>query len=192
MSGESEIIREARGLVALTGLPGAGKSSAAAALMARYPFHLLDRDRIRLELSGRVSGDYETQKVAAGRVLRDAIVTLLQQDRLVLVDGMTLARWSQRQQLRDAAHAAGAPCLLLWIDTPAAAARQRVFTQRDHPAPDRDSSLVDAVAARFEMPRLAARIDGLQPEAVMQAAVLANVAEWLRRTVPADHSGPRP
>ena len=91
----------------------------------------------------------------------------------MLVDGMTFSRASEREALRLIAAAHGFRFVLLWLDCPVETAVARVEHQA-HPAQDRDAARVREVAARFEVPADAFRIDAtLSHEEIQRLAVLA-------------------
>lgn len=144
---------DARALVALMGLPGAGKSTLAVCLASRLGLRRIDRDRIRAEhfpALGYTARDKamlnEAVSEAAARALAAASV---------VIDGMTLSRAHEVTALRELADAAGAAFVPLMLDCPPEVAEARVAGDRghaNHPGADRDETLVRAVANRFEPP----------------------------------------
>jgi predicted kinase len=159
-------------VLALAGLPGAGKSTLAARLAAATRWSILDRDQIRAELSpGDVS---DAAREAADRLLLRRVGSGVRAAMNLIVDGKTFARAADRARLQDEIDDAGGECQWCWLDLPAELAIERIQLERSHPAPDRDAALVRAVAARFEpLSDAAWRFDArLAPEELAQMLVL--------------------
>ena len=121
-------------------------------------WHHLDRDRMRIELFGQGGYDEEDKRYL-GQRLRERAGRYLAAGESVIVDGMTLARERDREILAQLARRHGAYFFPCWLDCPIETARMRVQEDRAHPAGDRTPQLVDAVAARFEAPENALRLD---------------------------------
>lgn len=155
-----------RMVVALSGLPGSGKSTLAAHLVLRFGLAEINRDRLRYELHPEpVFTDAEKQ--AANAAVSDRLRRHCAAGEGVLVDGMTLSRTSEREALRSIAAEYGFRFLLLWLDCPVELAVTRVERQ-PHPARDRDAARVREVAARFEPPQDAVRLDATLPAQELQ------------------------
>jgi len=164
-------------VVALMGVPGAGKSTVARYLFAALPLHVVDRDAIRAALFPRCEFT-SAEKDAANAAVLGAVEANCRLGRASLVDGMTFARASDLDALRERVVASGFRLLPLFLECPAEVARARVTTQMGsaHPACDRSPALVTAVAARFDAPPAdARRIDANQPEDAMCRDALAVV-----------------
>jgi len=159
-----------RRVLLLTGLPGSGKSTLARFLAARFALEVIDRDRIRADLFPECSFS-AAEKQAANTAVFAALRTQCLAGRSSLLDGMTFSRESERETARSIAVQHGFSCLILWIDCPVELAIIRVQAG-GHAARDRDASLVREVAARFEPPEDALRID-----ASMQMHEIFNLAE---------------
>ncbi len=139
-------------VVALMGLPGAGKTTLAAALAPALALELVSRDRIRAGMF--VNPSYTRQeKSAAFDALLLAVRALIGQGRSCVVDGLPFATVVERTALTLECNALGCELLWCYMDCPPQLARQRVEADRGiHPASDRDGDLVDQVAARFAPP----------------------------------------
>lgn len=145
----------------LTGLPGSGKSTLARFLAARFALEVIDRDRIRADLFPESSFN-AAEKQAANAAVFAALRTQCLAGRSSLLDGMTFSRESEREIVRNIAVHHDFSCLSFWLDCPVEIAVTRVSAQT-HAAKDRDANLVREVAARFEPPEAAVRIDASMP-----------------------------
>ena len=144
-------------VVLLVGLPGSGKSTLATWLADRRGFAHIDRDRIRARLfpAGSFS---EAEKHSANLAVLAELRQRCATGRGCVVDGMTFGRRSEREAARAIAMEYGFACVELWLDCPVEVAMARV-TAEPHLAGDRSPELVREVAARFEAPSKAVRID---------------------------------
>jgi predicted kinase len=137
-------------VLALMGLPGAGKSTLAAGLAAATKWSILDRDQIRSE---RHPGDTrDTAREEADRLLLRRAGSGVRAALNLIVDGKTWARQAERLALEEAIEDAGGEVQWCWLDLPVDLACERVRGDSTHPAPDRDSDLVHRVALRFDPP----------------------------------------
>jgi len=137
-------------LIALAGLPGAGKSTLAKGLQARLHAEIVSRDTIRM--AEFPEWDDRAAKRAAFEIVRLDVGLLLRTGATVVVDGATLATRAERRELHELAAALGVRFLLLWLDVPPEVAAARIASD-DHEAPrDREPALAHAVAGRFEPP----------------------------------------
>lgn len=162
-------------LIALAGLPGAGKSTLARGLQARLHAEIVSRDSIRL--SQFPDWQDAAAKRAAFEIVRLDAAILLRAGAPVIVDGATLARAAERQALRELATGIGVPFYLFWLDLPAALAAIRIAGDRNEAPADRVPALAHAVAQRFEVPQAAEgalRLDARQPAGiVLEQALVA-------------------
>ena len=140
------------GVIVLVGLPGAGKSTLAAALAERLPdARVLDKDRVRHALF--TPCDYTSaERDVVFAALLDAARYHLGRDRIVIFDGLTFARRSQVAAAEAVAHEAGAFTAVIVCDVPVEVAIERCEAGDDHLASNRDGQLVRRVAAEMEEP----------------------------------------
>ena len=158
-------------VVALIGLPGAGKSTVAAALEHELGLRRVCRDAMfpRCEYSF-------VEKRAAFRTVLLAVEINCLLGEATVIDGMTFSRRADFDELHARAERHGYDVLPLFIDCPSALARERIardLVERVHPARDREPELVDRVARLFDPPPAAAiRIDASRPiEEVCRLAI---------------------
>ncbi len=144
-------------LVALIGLPGAGKSELARAIAAEKKWPIVNRDSFPRDPFD------DDGKAAATEAAFTALKEGLLQGRSCILDGMTLSSSEQRSRVRDIARDCAAQAILVWLDCPVGVAIARVAAQADHPARDRSAALVREVAVRFMPPeRDVLRLDALR------------------------------
>lgn len=161
-------------LIALAGLPGAGKSTLAKGLQATRLVEIVSRDTIRL--AEFPEWDDHAAKRAAFEIVRLDVSLLLRAGATVVVDGATLATRSERRELRELATALGVRFVLLWLDLPADVAADRIATDVHEAPRDRDPGLPHAVARRFDSPQGedgVARLDARLPAPALLEAALA-------------------
>lgn len=160
-------------VVALCGLPGAGKSTLARSLLETLPLRGINRDAIRAA-QFPLCAYSDDEKQAANRAVEAAIVANCRLGFSSLVDGMTLASRAGRSGLERVAISEGARFALLHLRCPVDVARKRVGASA-HAAGDRNAALVDAVAERFDPPGdTALSLDAtLAPETVATLGVEA-------------------
>lgn len=143
-------VRGSTVIVALIGLPGAGKTAVARHLVASLGLRLVCRDTVRAALFPACRYT-EVEKRTA---FRAALLALDVNAALALssvFDGATLARRRDRDRIAEVAHKRGASFVPIYLQLAPELARQRVDLDRSkHLAADRDPALVDAVVSRFE------------------------------------------
>lgn len=137
-------------LIALAGLPGAGKSTLAKGLQAHLHAEIVSRDTIRM--AEFPEWDDLAAKRAAFEIVRLDVSLLLRTGATVVVDGATLATRGERHELHELAAALDVPFVLLWLDLPPEVAAERITHDRHEAPPDRQPCLAHAVAGRFEPP----------------------------------------
>lgn len=162
-------------VLALMGLPGAGKSTLALRFAQASRFAILDRDQIRAQMQ---PGDASDEvRAAADRLLLRRVGSGVRAALNLIVDGKSWARASDRVALEEAVEDAGGDLQWCWLDLPVEAAIARVAGDPGHPAPDRDADLVRRVAARFDPPPAACwRLDALLPPDALAQQLLLRVA----------------
>lgn len=160
-------------VIALCGLPGAGKTSVASAVEDRFPVRKVDRDRIR-EAMFPLCAFSETEKAASNEAVMATVAANCQLGFDSLVDGMTFSTRVQRSDFAAMVRECGGRFAILFLDCPVDTARERVraASSGEHPAGDRDADLVERIASRFEPPEgEGVRVDaGQSLEAVRQQA----------------------
>ncbi len=169
-------------VVALIGLPGAGKSTVAAALERELGLRRVCRDAIREARFPRCDYSFVEKRAAFRTVLLAVEINCLIGEPTV-IDGMTFSRRADFDELHARAERHGYDVLPLFIDCPPALARERIardLVERVHPAADREPELVDRVARRFDPPPAAAiRIDASRPIDEVCRLAIAEVAARL-------------
>jgi len=169
-------------VVALIGLPGAGKSMVAAALERELGLRRVCRDAIRQAMFPRCEYSFVEKRAAFRTVLLAVEINCLIGEPTV-IDGMTFSRRADFDELHARAERHGYDVLPLFIDCPSALARERIardLVERVHPAADREPELVDRVARRFDPPPAAAiRIDASRSMDEVCRLAIAEVAARL-------------
>ncbi len=144
------------GVIVLVGLPGAGKSTMAAALADRVPdARILDKDQVRHALFSPC--DYTSaERDVVFAALLDAARYHLGRGRVVIFDGLTFSRRAQVAAAESVAEDAGAFVAVLVCDVPVEVAIERCEADAQkahrHVASNRDGELVRRVAAEMEEP----------------------------------------
>ena len=162
-------------VIALSGLPFAGKSTLARAIAAAQGRSLIEVDRL-IDHGAVPVGEAVPDRVwiAAYRVAEARLRKELAAGRRMVYDGVNF-RWVQREKLRRMAREFGQRVLVVQVTTPIDVnlARQRANDQH-LTRPAVDAATFTMVGARFEPPRegeWAVEYDGREP-----------VAVWLERT----------
>ncbi len=162
-------------LIALAGLPGAGKSTLAKGLQARLHAEIVSRDTIRM--AEFPEWDDRAAKRAAFEIVRLDVSLLLRTGATVIVDGATLAARGERHELHELAGALGVRFVLLWLDLPPDVAAARIAADRHDAPPDRKPDLAHVVAGRFEPPTAEVGVVHLDARAdanrLLEAALVA-------------------
>lgn len=183
----TEAAKEARRplVVAMMGLPGAGKTLIAQTLERELGLRRICRDSIRRALFPRCSYSFVEKRAAFRSVLLALEINCLLGEASV-VDGITFSRRQDFDQIEALASAHGFDTLPLLIDCPPALARARFV--RDELArriggDAREESFVDAFVAHFQdPPHSALRIDGSLPAHDMCRLAVVEIAARLPLT----------
>ena len=141
-------------VVALIGLPGAGKSEVARHLAHELGLRIVSRDAVRAAMFPACSYTL-AEKRAAFRAVLTALEVNCALRASSVIDGMTFARRADLERVRERCAGYGASVLAIWLDVPPHVARARVardVARGGHPAGDRDAALVDSVQRDFEPP----------------------------------------
>jgi predicted kinase len=165
------------GVIVLVGLPGAGKSTLAAALAGRLPdVRVLDKDKVRHVLFEPCDYTSAERDVVFAAML-DAARYHLGRDRIVVFDGLTFSRRSQVAAAEAVAQEAGGFAAVIVCDVPVEVAIARCEADAaagaGHLASNRDGQLVRRVAAEMEEPAgdyvtldMTGDVDGLAVQAL--------------------------
>jgi len=161
-------------IVALIGVPGAGKSTLARLLASSLEWRIVSRDTIRAAMFPQCS--YTPLEKRAG--FRAALLALEVNAALgasSILDGVTLARERDRLRVALLADRRGAVYLPLHVRVSSATARTRIANDlgSPHPASNREPALVDEVLGRFDPvgPEVAVLDGELAPARVLDQAL---------------------
>jgi predicted kinase len=173
-------------VVALIGLPGAGKSSIAQALERALGLHRICRDRIRAAMFPGCTFT-PAEKHAAFRAVLTALEVNCAFGRSSVIDGMTFSRRADLQALDRVLGRYPVLALPIYLACPPQLARERIAQDpRPHDARDRSPELVDQVLARFDPPPAGCSvIDAAMDERQVCEAAIALVAAQLAGSDPA-------
>jgi predicted kinase len=164
-------------IVAMAGLPGAGKSTLAGALATRLHGVVLDKDRIRAGLFSPSHVDYTPdQNNFCVDVMYRTTEWLLRSDRasVVILDGCTYTRAHQVAILRQITADLGEPLRVIECICDDQLALARIADDGNHPAGNRDAALyreLQAAAHPITGPKLV--VDTGRPMAVCVADCMA-------------------
>jgi predicted kinase len=143
------------GVVVLVGLPGAGKSTLAAALAARIPdARVIDKDQVRHALFAPCDYSSAERDVTFAAML-DAARYHLGRGRVVLFDGLTFSRRTEVEAADAVAKDSGAFTAVVVCDVPVSVAIERCerdAASGEHLAANRNGDLVRRVASEMEEP----------------------------------------
>ena len=163
-------------VVALIGLPGAGKSVVAHALEQELGLRRVCRDTVRAAMFPQCSYTYAEKRAAMRAVLLAVEVNCLLGVGSV-VDGVTFSRRRDLERLDHTLASHRVLSLPLFLDCPPELARERVahdLATGRHVAMDRSPALVDEIMARFEPPPpTCVVLDARLPRDELVAAALA-------------------
>lgn len=139
----------------LAGLPGAGKSTLAAAIADRLPeVRIIDKDVVRHALFAPC--DYTAaERDITFSVMLDAARYHLGRERIVVFDGLTFSRRTEVAAAEAVAREGDGFAAVIVCDVPVDVAIERCerdAADRSHPAENRDGDLVRRVAAEMEEP----------------------------------------
>jgi predicted kinase len=172
-------------VVAMMGLPGAGKTLIAQTLERELGLRRICRDSVRRALFPRCSYSFVEKRAAFRSVLLALEINCLLGEASV-VDGITFSRRQDFDQIEALATAHGFDTLPLLIDCPPALARARFVRDelaRRLGSDAREESFVDAFVAHFQdPPHSALRIDGSLPAHDMCRLAVVEIAARLPLT----------
>lgn len=150
-------------VVALMGIPGAGKTTLAKWLAGHCQgLNVVSRDTIRKAMFPNCHFT-SAEKEAAFEGLCLALPVLVRNGEAVVIDGTCFSEAGALERVKAIAATEGARFLGIYCDCPVDVAVERVERDRltgVHPAEDRDGSLVRKVASSFRaIPQEAVKID---------------------------------
>jgi len=170
-------------VVVLAGVPGAGKTTLATALVRATGWSLVSRDVIRYAMFDPCHFT-DVEKHASFAALVLAVEANLRLGRCCAVEGMPFSRVGELERIEQVAAASGARCLAFLIELPLAEAARRVGLESSGTGTGRETSLdrvpllVYEVAERMrEFGPDVVRLDGQQPPERLVEQVLARVAK---------------
>lgn len=164
-------------VIALMGLPGAGKSIVAQALSERMGLRRVCRDQIRAALFPQCNYSFVEKRAAFRGVLLALEINCMLGSGSV-IDGMTFSRRAELDRVAELASRHGVATLPLLLDCPPDLARERVardIAEQRHVAADRTPETVNDVLARREPPPPETLIIDatLEPERMCETAIAA-------------------
>jgi predicted kinase len=166
-------------VVALMGLPGAGKTTLAEALAPRIPARIVSRDDLRAAMFRPCSFTAAEKSAAFEAVLR-AVAVNCELGHSTIVDGMPFSREGELEAIR-AAGRRGCRTIPVLCSVSVEEAQHRVRRQSEAaepPAEDRDDQLVSEVAERFRpLPEGTLELDATRPVNELVRAVLREIGE---------------
>jgi predicted kinase len=140
------------GVIVLVGLPGAGKSTLARALVSRLAdARVLDKDAVRDALFGPCDYTATESQVSVSAML-DAARYHLGRGRTVIFDGMTFARRQYLGAVVGLGDEVDVPVSVIVCDVPLDVAVSRVSADAGHLAINRTADSVRRVAMEMEEP----------------------------------------
>jgi predicted kinase len=141
-------------VVALIGLPGAGKSVVARALADQLGLRRVCRDSIRHAMFPVCAYSFAEKRAAFRAVMLALEINCLLGESSV-IDGVTFSRRSDLERVDVAIRDHGCIPVPIFLDCPAETARGRIASEiehNQHVARDRTPELVYEVQARFDAP----------------------------------------
>ncbi len=167
-------------IVAVMGLPGAGKSVVARALEDQLQLRRICRDAIRAAMFPRCEHSFIEKRAAWRGVLLALEINCMLRVGSV-IDGTTFSRRSELERVAAIGARHRIATIPLFVDCPPAIARERVardIAANRHSARDRTPDLVNEVLARREPPPAEAlRVDGSLPAAQLCRAAVAAITQ---------------
>lgn len=167
-------------VVALIGLPGAGKSVVARALADQLGLRRICRDQIRHAMFPRCSYSFAEKRAAFRGVLLALEINCMLGESSVL-DGATFSRRRDLERVDEVIRPYAFRPVPLFLDCPPDIAFSRIAAEVDedrHVARDRSPQIVYDVLARFEAPPPSAIVlDARQPAIDVCRQAIAAVAQ---------------
>jgi predicted kinase len=167
-------------VVALAGIPGAGKTTLARALVARTGWSFISRDDIRAAMF-QPCHFTDPEKFSAFQATMVALDTTLELDRSCVIEGMPFSRVGELEKVGEVASKRGATFMPFLIDIPIELAMTRVATESagnlGRPdAQDRVPELAREVAGRMRtFDESVLQLDGRLPTDLLLEQVMAYI-----------------
>jgi len=166
-------------VVALIGLPGAGKSVVARALEDQLGLRRVDRDAIRQAMFPKCSYSFAEKRATLRSMLLALEINCMLGESSVL-DGVTFSRRRDLARVDSVIGRYAFTPISIYLDCPPEIARARIASDVEnnrHLARDRTPELVNDVLARFDAPPPSALVlDARQPATEMCRIAIAAVA----------------
>ena len=140
-------------LVLMAGLPGTGKTTLSHALASELGGTVLNKDKVRAALFAAEDIEYSTeQDEFCMRVMLKVAGYLFRKNpsRYIFLDGRTFSRRYQLERATGFCRAIGQAWRIIECVCKDDTARERLSSDRSHPAANRDFNLYLEVKARFE------------------------------------------
>ncbi len=140
-------------LILMAGLPGTGKSTLSRALVAEFGGAVLNKDQIRAALFPVTDIEYSTEQDDFCMAIMLKVAGYLfrkEPARRIFLDGRTFSSAYQLKRATGYAEAIGQPWRILECVCSEETARQRLASDHEHVASNRDFKLYLEVKARFE------------------------------------------
>lgn len=167
-------------VVALIGLPGAGKSLVARALADQLGYRRIDRDAIRHAMFPRCSYSFVEKRASFRGVLLALEVNCMLGESSV-IDGCTFSRRADLARVDQVVKQHAYTPIPVFLDCPSELARERIardVAANRHLARDRNPDVVGEVLARMEPPPPGAlSIDARLPAAEVCRLAVEAVAD---------------
>lgn len=169
-------------VVALIGLPGAGKTVVARALEDQLGLRRVCRDAIRHAMFPKCSYSFAEKRAAFRSMLLALEINCMLGESTVL-DGVTFTRHRDLMRVDSAIHRYGFRPVPIYLECPPDVARARIASDIEHDrhlARDRTPEIVSEVLVRFETPPSSAlRIDA-SLSAVEMCRIAVNAVATIR------------
>jgi predicted kinase len=140
-------------LILMAGLPGTGKSTLSRALVAEFGGTVLDKDQIRAALFPAADIEYSTEQDDFCMAIMLKVAGYLfrkEPARRIFLDGRTFSRAYQLKRATGYAEAVGQPWRILECVCSEETAHERLASDHEHVASNRDFKLYLEVKVRFE------------------------------------------
>ena len=175
-------------VVALIGLPGAGKSVVARALADQLGLRRVCRDTIRHAMFPSCSYTFAEKRAAFRAMLLALEINCLLGESTV-IDGVTFSRRADLVRVDDTIRRYGFTPIPIYLDCPPRVAHDRIAREVEHNrhlARDRTPDLVYEVQARFDTPPPNALVVNANQPAADVCRIVVDAVAGIRRGSPAN------